>query len=140
MTLSTAQSDPTPDLSRELALAVRAARAAGDILKTFYEVPPVVGWKTPDDPVTEADRAANAYLVAQIAAAFPADGILAEESQDELSRLEKRRVWLVDPLDGTTEFIKHNDEFCVMVGLAQDGRPVLGVIYQPVGDRLFAAA
>ncbi len=137
ITLSIVQHEAPDGLGRELAFALQAARAAGDILRAFYDVPPVVDWKGANDPVTDADKAANAYLVGELAAAFPDDGILAEESQDDLARLGKRRVWLVDPLDGTTEFIAHNDEFCVMLGLAVDGRPALGVVYQPIGDRMF---
>ena len=90
--------------------------------------------------MTEADRAVNAYLVKQISQLYPEDGTLAEESKDDLSRLEKRRVWIMDPLDGTAEFIAHNGEFVIMIGLAVDGEPVVGVVYQPINDVLFAAS
>jgi 3'(2'), 5'-bisphosphate nucleotidase len=66
--------------------------------------------------------------------------MLAEESKDDLSRLEKSRVWIVDPLDGTAEFIARNGEFVIMIGLADEGEPVVGVVYQPIDDVLFAAA
>lgn len=144
-----ATANAIPDYSRELLVAIDLAREAGSIVKAFYDVPPTVKWKdaalTPSygnevEPVTEADRAVNAYLVKQLAQAFPADGVLAEESKDDLRRLEKRRVWIVDPLDGTAEFIAHNGEFCIMVGLAVDGEPVVGVVYQPIDDVLYAAA
>ena len=69
--------------------------------------------------------------------ALPGDGILAEESKDDLSRLGRRRVWIVDPLDGTAEFIAHNGEFVVMIGLVVDGEPVVGVVYQPINDVLY---
>jgi 3'(2'), 5'-bisphosphate nucleotidase len=128
------------DLAQELAFALRIARDAGEILRSFYEISTEVFWKPGDEPVTEADRAANAYLVGELARAFPEDGILAEESTDNLARLAHRRVWLVDPLDGTSEFITHNDEFCVMIGLVDEGRPVLGVIYQPVADIMYGAS
>jgi 3'(2'), 5'-bisphosphate nucleotidase len=124
---------------RELEVAIRIAREAGEIVKTFYQVPLTVKWKDPSEPVTEADRAANAFVVKQIALAFPEDGLLAEESKDNLSRLEKQRVWLVDPLDGTVEFIARNGQFCIMIGLAVDSKPVVGVIYQPVDEILYAA-
>ena len=126
--------------AHELDVAMRLAREAGEIIKAFYDVPPTVRWKDPTEPVTEADRAVNAYLVKQFGQAFPADGMLAEESKDDLSRLEKRRVWIVDPMDGTAEFIAHNGEFCIMIGLAVDGAPVVGVVYQPIDDVLYAAA
>lgn len=126
--------------SDELRTAIYLAREAGTIVKTFYDVPPTVRWKDPTDPVTEADRAVNAYLVKQLNHRFPQDGVLAEESRDDLSRLQRRRVWVVDPLDGTAEFIAHNGEFCIMIGLAVEGRPVVGVVYQPIDDVLYAAA
>ena len=118
---------------------MRLARDAGAIIRAFYEVPPTVRWKDPTEPVTEADRAANVFLVKQLAQLFPEDGILAEESKDDLSRLRRRRVWIVDPLDGTAEFIAHNGEFVVMIGLVVDGEPVVGVVYQPINDVLYGA-
>ncbi len=130
----------TPDYSRELDVAMRLAREAGAIVKTFYEVPPTIRWKDPTEPVTEADRAANAHLVKQLGQLFPEDGILAEESRDDPARLSKRRVWIVDPVDGTQEFIAHNGEFVIMIGLVEDGVPVVGVVYQPIGDILYAAS
>jgi len=96
---------PELEFRKELDAAMRLARDAGAIIRAFYEVPPTVRWKDPTEPVTEADRAANVFLVKQLAQLFPEDGILAEESKDDLSRLRRRRVWIVDPLDGTAEFI-----------------------------------
>lgn len=125
--------------SYELRTAIHLARESGAIVKTFYDVPPTVRWKDPTEPVTEADKAVNAYLVKQLSQRFPQDGVLAEESKDNLSRLQRRRVWLVDPLDGTAEFIAHNGEFCIMIGLAVEGLPVVGVVYQPIDDILYAA-
>ncbi len=115
---------------------MRLAREAGAIVRTFYDVPPTVRWKDPTEPVTEADRAVNSFLVKQFSQRFPSDGVLAEESKDDLSRLQRERVWIVDPLDGTAEFIAHNGEFCIMIGLAEAGRPVVGVVYQPIDDIL----
>lgn len=133
-------SPASEDLSRELETAIRLAREAGAIVKTFYEVPPTVRWKDPTEPVTEADRAANAYLVKQFSQLFPQDGVLAKESRDDLRRLSRDRVWIIDPMDGTTEFITRKSEFCVMIGLAIGAEAVLGVVYQPIDDVLFAAA
>ncbi len=130
----------TAAFGQELEVATRLAREAGQIVKTFYDVPPTIRWKDPTEPVTEADRAVNAYLVRQFGLAFPQDGILAEESKDDRARLKRHRVWIVDPLDGTAEFIAHNGEFCIMIGLAVEGKPVAGVVYQPIDDVLYAAA
>jgi len=143
VTLANLPYDPTvpePDFRKELDAAMRLARDAGAIIRAFYEVPPTVRWKDPTEPVTEADRAANVFLVKQLAQLFPRDGVLAEESKDDLSRLRRRRVWIVDPLDGTAEFIAHNGEFVVMIGLVLDGEPVVGVVYQPINDMLYGAA
>jgi 3'(2'), 5'-bisphosphate nucleotidase len=121
-------------------MAAKLAREAGAIVKTFYQVSPNIRWKDPTEPVTEADRAVNAYLIKQLGQTFPDDGILAEESKDDPVRLSKQRVWIIDPLDGTLEFIARNGEFCIMIGLALDHVPVVGVVYQPIDDVLYAAA
>lgn len=128
-----------PPLRAELAAARAAARAAGQAAMRFYGSARAVT-KEGGTPVTEADHAANRVIVGALAAAFPADAILSEESADSAARLSARRVWIVDPLDGTREFLAQNGEFAVMIGLAVGGRPVLGVVYQPANDVLFAAA
>ena len=99
-----------------------------------------VRYKTDDEPVTEADRSANQHIVTRIRAVYPDDGILSEESKDDLARLHKERVWIIDPMDGTKEFIARNGEFSVMIGLAVKGRPVLGVVQQPASGLLYAGA
>ncbi len=94
-------------------------------------------------PVTLADQALNDLIVSRIRAAFPQDGILAEESADDGGRLEAGRFWCIDPLDGTKEFIKRNGEFSIMIGLVDrraDSRPVLGVVVEPVQGQIMSAA
>src|ERR687889_587685 len=88
---------------------------------------------------TEADGAANELIVERLRREFPDDGILAEESVDTERRLTKRRVWMVDPLDGTNGFIARDGDFAVQIGLAVDGRSRLGVVYQPEPDLLYRA-
>jgi 3'(2'), 5'-bisphosphate nucleotidase len=90
-------------------------------------------------PVTAADRASNRILLAGLRSAFPADAILSEEEKDSGDRLERERVWIVDPLDGTKEFLAGNGEFSVMVGLVERGEPVLGLVYLPALDVLYGA-
>ena len=131
-------SSPPLDLQKELAFAIRIAQEAGTIVNTFYVGASEVEYKTPDEPVTEADRSANQHIVSCIIAAYPDDGILSEESKDDLSRLEKERVWIVDPLDGTKEFIARNGEFSIMIGLAIGGRPAMGVVHQPSSGLLYS--
>lgn len=125
--------------THELPIAERLVRQAGLAVRDLYERGAAVSWKGANDPVTAADHAANEVLVAELAGAFPEDGLLSEELADAPSRLHRRRVWIVDPLDGTREFIDRIGEFSLMVGLAVEGIPVLGVVYQPVVDLLYRA-
>ncbi len=115
----------TIELTTEIDFAAKVAREAATIVNTFYVGSSEVRYKTDDEPVTEADRSANQHIVARIQAMFPEDGILSEESKDDLTRLAKSRVWIVDPLDGTKEFIARNGEFSIMIGLAIEGRLAL---------------
>ncbi|HZS46273.1 MAG TPA: 3'(2'),5'-bisphosphate nucleotidase CysQ [Blastocatellia bacterium] len=128
-------------MERELETACRLAREAGKlILKFYYNDGTHVEWKTPTEPVTLADKAANRFIVDSLRHEFPDDGILAEESPDTEGRLHCSRVWVIDPLDGTKEYIKRNGEFSVMIGLAIDGEPVVGAVYQPTTDILYYAS
>ncbi len=126
-------------MEKELELALRIAQKAGEIVMKYYRRDLSVDWKGYNDPVTAADREANEFLVREIRSAFPDDGILAEESADDLSRLDKERVWIVDPLDGTRDFMDGVPQFAVMVGLAVNGRPALGVVNQVAAERIFYA-
>src|SRR5438093_4314390 len=124
------------ELEGAKALAIRA----GAILMEHFSGTVAVHWKCPDNPVTAADREASQFLVSELKGLFPGDGILCEEVPDEPTRLSKPRVWMVDPMDGTKEFISRRDEFAVMIGLAINGRAALGVVYQPVTGKLYYAA
>ena len=125
--------------TREMSVAQEAARAAGKVILRWYESDYTVRQKGSDSPVTEADTEANRCIHEHVARAFPDDGWLSEETRDSPARLGKTRVWVVDPLDGTKEFIKHIPEFCVCIGLVENGEPILGVTYNPVRDEMFAA-
>ena len=92
------------------------------------------------EEVTAADREANELIVSRLQKEFTNDGILAEESVDNAHRLDKDRVWLIDPMDGTKNFINRDGDFAVQIGLAVGGASVLGVVYQPVRDVLYRAA
>lgn len=124
--------------SGEIAEAVRIARGAGVILMDIYATDFSVAYKAKADPVTEADTRANEYIVRELREAFPGDGIVAEESPDRSDALRGGRCWYVDPVDGTKEFVARNGEFAVMLGLSIDGASKLGVVYQPVTDKLYA--
>jgi 3'(2'), 5'-bisphosphate nucleotidase len=132
----------TKNYERELRVAVEVAREAGAAILEFYEGPYEVLQKhSADDfePVTVADRTANQLIVDRLAREFPDDGILAEESVDTHHRLDKSRVWMVDPLDGTNGFIDGNGDFAVQIGLTEAGTCVLGVVYQPLTGVLYRA-
>src|SRR6266704_1553217 len=120
---------------QELDVAVRLAREAGATILDFYEGPLDIEQKhdfEDREPVNQADRVANDLIVHALRLEFPADGILAEESIDTKHRLDKQRVWMVDPLDGTNGFIDGNGDFAVQIGLSDQGECVLGVVYQPL--------
>jgi len=126
---------------RELDAAISLARAAGAAALEHYGGPLRIVHKSEnEDPVTQADHAANDVIVAGLEREFPADGLLSEETLDTVRRLSISRVWMVDPLDGTKGFIEGNGDFAVQIGLVEEGAPVLGVVYQPVPDVLHYAA
>src|SRR4029078_2659547 len=126
----------------ELRVACELARTAGAAILEHYEGPLKIKQKNSDhdaEPVTQADTIANDLIVNRLKHEFPDDGILAEESVDTTRRLEKSRVWMVDPLDGTNGFIDVNGDFAVQIGLAENGQCVLGVVYQPLPGVLYRA-
>lgn len=125
-------------LLEDLRVAATAAIAGGEAACTFYEEGTLhVEYKGSDDPVTAADHAANAAILRVLQPARPDDSILSEESVPPERSGADGRLWVVDPLDGTKEFIARNGEFSIMVGLAEDGAAVLGAVYQPAIDRLY---
>lgn len=130
-------------LEKELEIAVALAREAGALILDFYANGFAVEEKINADnfkePVTVADRAASRLIVGGLAGAFPGDGVLSEEETDDETRLEKGRVWIIDPLDGTQGFVDKNDDFAVQIGLAAAGESVLGAVFLPVENRLYTA-
>jgi 3'(2'), 5'-bisphosphate nucleotidase len=127
-------------MERELEIARSLAREAGRILMEHYASGAKVQWKGHDDPVTAADHAANEMLVRELHRNFPNDAVLSEEFPDDAARLASDRVWMVDPMDGTKQFIEQIGEFAVMVGLAVEGEARLGVVYHPPADRMYYAS
>jgi 3'-phosphoadenosine 5'-phosphosulfate (PAPS) 3'-phosphatase len=129
------------DFERELAVAAAAATAAGAVVRDLYERAAATTYTKGDGSlVTDADLAADRAIRDALTAAFPADAILTEEGVDDDSRLGAVRCWLVDPIDGTNQFVDRTGEFDVLIALAVDGRPVVGVLYQPTTDTLLTAA
>ena len=124
----------------DLALAIDAVRRAGAVVMRYFGRDLVVEHKTPDQPLTEADLAANAVLHEQLIGARPDYGWLSEETRDHPDRLARSRVWIVDPIDGTTSFIAELPDFAISVGLVEDGVPTVGVVYNPARDEMYYAA
>lgn len=125
-------------LLAERDLALQLAERAGAIALEIYQRPFTAEEKADKSPVTEADRRINAFLVAAIQQAFPDDLVIGEESAAATS-LDAPRVWFVDPIDGTSDFVKKNGEWSVMIGLAIDGSAALGVVAEPTRDRVLWA-
>jgi myo-inositol-1(or 4)-monophosphatase len=126
------------DLQRELDLAREAALSAGEILEQYFRDRGFeIEQKGRDNPVTTADFDADHEIKRLLRAPFPEYGWLSEETADSPDRLSCRRVWIVDPLDGTKEFIKGIPEFVIAIALAEDGHPILGVTYNPIKREMF---
>lgn len=124
----------------ELAIAEQAAREAGSIIMGLFKGKFDIREKSKNDPVTSADLFANARIREIIRGTFPDDGWLSEEDKDNSRRLESPRVWVVDPIDGTKEFIEGVPQFAVSIGLVVGGRPKVAVIYNPAEESFYSAA
>jgi 3'(2'), 5'-bisphosphate nucleotidase len=133
---------PEANSPSELLLTLeRIARRAGDVILAIYGSDFAVQTKADASPVTAADEAAERLIVPALTALQPCLPVVAEEATSRGQAPEiGRRFWLVDPLDGTREFVSRNGEFTVNIALVQDGEPVLGVVYVPVHDLLYAGA
>jgi 3'(2'), 5'-bisphosphate nucleotidase len=121
---------------------VTVARKAGAVILDIYNRDFQAAQKADRSPVTEADTAAEAVIVEALARLAPDIPVVAEEqcAKDGVPAVAPARFFLVDPLDGTKEFIARNGEFTVNIALIEDGRPVLGVVYLPVPDACYAGA
>jgi len=126
-------------MQRELEVATRIAREAGQLILRYHGTDVVVDRKAGTEPVTRADREASELILAGLAEAFPDDILISEEAPDDPRRAGGGRVWFVDPIDGTNDFIKGRPGFAVMIGLCVAGRPSVGAVYQPMGDRMYRA-
>ncbi|WP_182310224.1 3'(2'),5'-bisphosphate nucleotidase CysQ [Aeromonas media] len=115
------------------------ARAAGDAILAIYRQPFAVEYKQDESPLTAADQGAHEVIVQALARLTPDIPVLSEESdaQTMQARCSWSRYWLVDPLDGTKEFVSRNGEFTVNIALIDHGRPVWGLVYAPVLDKLW---
>lgn len=126
-------------MQKELEIAIQAAKEAGEIAMGYYQSSYDIREKSPNNPVTTADLMTNHRIREIIYHTFPDDGWLSEETEDSSDRLTKSRVWVVDPIDGTEEFIAGISEFAISIALVVEGTPVIGVLHNPVTSELFYA-
>jgi len=139
-----------PEALDDLALLLRATESAAALALDFFDKGGVARWdKSPGNPVSVADLAVDAHLKAELLAARPGYGWLSEETAEivgsgasagRAARLDCRRVWVVDPIDGTRDFIRGRTGWGVSVALVEDGVPVLGCLAAPARGQLFVAA
>ncbi|HIN27979.1 MAG: 3'(2'),5'-bisphosphate nucleotidase CysQ [Candidatus Poribacteria bacterium] len=124
---------------QELKVALQAAKSAGEIIMKYYRSNYEVKDKSPNNPVTTADLEANKKIQDIIMENFPDDGWLSEETKDSSERLTKPRVWIIDPIDGTQEFIEGLSQFAVSIALVENSRPIVGVLHNPATNEVFNA-
>ena len=118
---------------------IQIAKAAGGLIMGIYQDQQGFATKGDGSPVTLADEVANAYIIQELALLSPGVPIISEESKPlETEFLSSEPFWLVDPLDGTKEFINKNGEFTVNIALIKDGHPDLGVVFAPALQTLYA--
>ena len=125
-------SKPDSEILERIASALEAAR---QVLNRFTAGAIEAEYKAGHDPVTEADKSVDAVLRKELLR--NGEGWLSEESVDDLARLNANRVWIVDPLDGTREFVAGIPEFCVSVAMVEDGHPIAGGICNPATNEIF---
>ena len=127
------------DYQEELAAATLAAREAGVAVMRLFKGKFEVYEKSKNNPVTTADLEANRVIRDHLLTAFPQDGWLSEEDSDSSHRLSVPRVWVVDPIDGTKEFIEGVPQFAISIALVVDGRPKVAVVFNPAKERFYTA-
>jgi len=125
--------DPLP----EIQFAIDAAFKAGKAVMEVYNGKFLLSLKNDNEPLTEADVKSNQII--QKIISDSGHPILSEESEDDKKRLDSKKIWIIDPLDGTSDFIKKTGEFTIMISLVEDHIPTLGVIYWPTKSTLYLA-
>ncbi len=128
---------PIVDRIPELDIAIKAAKDAGNAILEIYQEDFKISKKSDDSPITDADLKSNKIIKEILSQTKHA--ILSEEDKDDQSRLSKDMVWIVDPLDGTSDFIDKTGEFTVMIALIKNKKPILGVIGWPTEKTFFVA-
>ncbi len=126
-------------LDADLKILENAAREAGALALTYFGRDPETWFKGNKSPVSEADIAVDQFLAKALRAARPDYGWLSEETADDPVRLERQRVFIVDPIDGTRAFLAGGDEWTISIAVVEKGRPVAGAVYCPRRDEMMTA-
>jgi len=126
-------------MKSDFELAKDTAIKAGKLIFKYFNTDYDIKNKSYNNPVTTADKEADKFIKSNLLATRKNYGWLSEETKDSPDRLEKKNVWIVDPIDGTKEFIKGVPEFVVSIGLVKNGEPIIGVIYNPITKEIFYA-
>jgi myo-inositol-1(or 4)-monophosphatase len=126
-------------MNSDLKVAKEAAIEAGSVILNYYKADYEIQEKGYHNPVTTADHEADTRIKEILLNVRPDYGWLSEETVDSRERLEKERVWVVDPLDGTKEFIEGVPHFVVSIALVERGKPTIGILYNPVTGEIFTA-
>ncbi len=125
---------------KELEVMKKAALAGAEqILDIYYNYEFSVEYKSDNTPLTIADKKSNDVIVKILGDAFKEYAILSEESEDDFKRFTSEYVWIIDPLDGTREFVKKNDEFTINIALVKGEEVVVGLVYCPVIKEMYYA-
>ena len=127
-------------MNSNLKLAKEAALDAGDLILNYYNTQYEIEEKGYHNPVTTADYVSDSRIKEILTSSEPDYGWLSEETVDSPERLNKERVWVVDPLDGTKEFIEGIPHFVISIALVENGNPIVGVLYNPVTGETFTAS
>jgi myo-inositol-1(or 4)-monophosphatase len=139
MTALSRRSTPPHSLDEDFRLLKDAVRAAGELAHSYFCKDLAVQTKLDGTEVSEADFAVDAALKGTLLGGRPNYGWLSEETEDDPNRLEERFVWMVDPIDGTNAFLRHIPEWTIAAALVEDGKPVLGAVFNPMTGEFFHA-
>lgn len=127
------------DFTDDHRLLTTAVREAGGIAMRFFRNGLKHWEKSPGDPVSEADHAIDAFLCERLCGARPDYGWLSEETEDDPTRLDRERVWVVDPIDGTRAYVQGRAEFTIAAALVANGLPVAAAVYNPATEEFYEA-
>lgn len=127
------------NISKEFLPIIQIVKKAGEEILKIYKTDFKTQIKEDNTPLTKADILANDLIIKNIKENFKEDGIISEEIEDKIETYSKKRIWVIDPIDGTKGFIKKNGEFSIMIGLLENFKPIFGIVFKPIENELFFA-